>query len=248
MIMVAMVFGTIITVKAQKKSYVMWESLLITPNNAKLKVLGENMRKHNQKYHKDGPYKAYVYNITTGPNTNKMVWMMGPLTFSDLDARPAAGGHDADWRDNIMPYVWKLNTAEYWKQDGKLSNVGMMDPTKEVQFPIESIRYYEVAKKGGQNTGLLLKQISKTVKAMDGVNPFGIYDNQFRQGDLGRHIALVGFNKNWAEFDKDDKFKETFIKVNGKNSWQTFLDNMNDTFTNSWDEIWTFNPMLSGHK
>ena len=97
LMMVALVFGAMVTVQAQDDSkYQMWESIMMTPDNTKLKVLGENMRKHNQKYHKDGPYEATVYNIATGPNVGKMIWEMGPLTFSHLDARPSKGGHDED--------------------------------------------------------------------------------------------------------------------------------------------------------
>jgi len=46
MMLVIIVFGTMLTVKAQENSYIIWESITITPVNAKLKVLEENMRKH----------------------------------------------------------------------------------------------------------------------------------------------------------------------------------------------------------
>ncbi len=81
---------------------------------------------------------------------------------------------------------------------------------------------------------------------MDGDNPWGIYYNEFRQGDLGRHIATVVPLENWAELDDDGNFKKTFLKVHGENSWEPFLENMNDTFSNSWDEIRSFNANLSG--
>lgn len=243
--MVVIVFGTIITLNAQDKSYVMWESITLTPDNTKLKVLGENMRKHNQKYHKEGPYKAYVYDISTGPNIGKFVWEMGPLTYAHLDKRPSEGGHDADWRDNILPYVKKMSNGEYWKKDKKLSNTDMLDPDNNTH-PLLYIRYLEVTKGEGHNVKHLLTQISKTVKAMEGENPWSIYYNEFRQGDLGRHIATVSLMKNWAELDNDRDFKETFKKVNGEKSWQPFIENMNDTFSNSWDEIWSFNAKMSG--
>ena len=90
--------------------------------------------------------------------------------------------------------------------------------------------------------------MSETVKAMDGENPWGVYTNEFQQGfTIGRHIATVGFMKNWAELDDDDNFKETFIKVHGDNSWRAFLDGMADTFANTWDEIWEYNAELSGN-
>jgi len=247
MTLLLMVFGTFLSVEAQDKDYVMWESITITPDNTKLKILGENMRKHNQTYHKEGPYKAYVYNISTGPNIGQIVWEMGPLTYSHLDGRPSEGGHDDDWRDNIMPYVKKMSNGEYWKKDKELSNTAMLDPNS-VSHPLLSIRYFEVVKGEGHNVNGLLTQISKAVKAMDGENPWSVYYNEFRQGDIGRHIATVDSYKNWAELDKEGNFKEAFIKVNGKDSWEPFLENMNDSFSNSWDEIWTFNATLSGHK
>lgn len=107
------------TLNAQEdsKDYEMMESILLTPDYTKLKVLGENMRAHNTKYHNDGPYKASVYNISTGPNTGKLVWMMGPLKYTHLDSRPEVDGHDEDWRDNVMPYIKKNHTGEYWRMD-----------------------------------------------------------------------------------------------------------------------------------
>ena len=248
LMMVAIVFGAILTVNAQddSSSYQMWESIMLTPDNTKLKVLGENMRKHNQKYHKEGPYKAAVYSISTGPNVGKLIWEMGPLTYSLLDARPSKGGHDEDWRDNVMPYIKKMHTVEYWKEDGKISNTGMLDGDNS-KYPLLYIRYWEVNPNQGYQVNGLLKQISKTVKAQEGDNPWGVYDNEMRQGlKIGRHIATVSFMKNWAEMDKDGKFKETFLKVNGKNSWDPFVEGMGDAFSNSWDEIWAYDKAMSG--
>ena len=245
--MVAIVFGTMLTVNAQDdSSYAMWESIMLTPDNTQLKVLGENMRKHNQTYHSEGVHQASVYNITSGPNSGKLLWIMGPLTFTDLDTRPAVGGHDEDWRDNVMPYIKKLGSIEYWKQDDKNSNTAMLDGDNS-KYPIQHIRYFEVARDHGYSVDNLLKQIGETVKAMDGINPWGVYDNQFRQGyDIGRHIATVGFNANWAEYDKDGNFKETFLKLHGENSWDAFTEGMADSFHNSWDEIWVYNANMSG--
>ena len=103
----------------------MWEAIFLTPDNTKLKVLGENMRAHNRKYHNEGAHKATVYNVTTGPDVGKIIWMMGPLQYKDMDTRPAAGGHDEDWRDNIMPYVKKMEHGEHWTQDVKNSNTSI---------------------------------------------------------------------------------------------------------------------------
>lgn len=241
----AIVFGTMLTVKAQENDYTMWESITLTPDNTKIKTLSENMRKHNQTYHKDGAYEAYVYTISTGPDIGKIVWEMGPLTYSHLDSRPSDNGHDEDWRDNIMPYVKKMSNGEYWKKDKKLSNTDMLDPNNNTH-PLLFIRYFEIEKGEGHNFKHIFTQVSETIKAMDGENPWSLYYNEFRQGDLGRHVASVSPMKNWAELDKDDHFKEVFIKTHGEGSWQPFVENMNDTFSNSWDEIWSYNAKMSG--
>jgi hypothetical protein len=247
LLMFFIAIGSMLTVNAQdNSSYDMWESLMLTPDNTKIKALGEAMSKHNKKYHANGPYKATVYNISSGPNAGKLIWEMGPLKFSDLDGRPSAGGHDEDWRDNVMPNIKRMNTIEYWKEMDEVSNTGMLDDNN-VTHPLLIVRYHEISKGNGSNISRLLKQISETVKAMDGENPWGVYSNELRQGfTIGRHIATVGFMKNWAELDKDDKFKETFIKVHGDNSWDAFIDGMDHTFANSWDEIWEYNATLSG--
>lgn len=244
------VFGatTISVAQDDPSSYQMWESIVLTPDNTQLKTLGENMRSHNQKYHAKGSaHEATVYHISSGPNAGKLMWEMGPLTFSTLDSRPAEGGHDEDWRDSIMPYIKKMGTVEYWREMDKLSNVGMLDDDNS-KYPILYLRYFEVARGHGYSIDHLLKQMSDAVKGMDGENPWGLYDNQLRQGyDIGRHIAWVSFLKNWAEFDDDNSFKDAFIKVHGESAWDPFLKGMADTFSNSWDEIWVYDKEMSGH-
>lgn len=225
-----------------------WETIMLTPDNTKLKVLQQNMRTHNQKYHASGSaHEAMVYNIATGPNAGKLVWNMGPITFADLDSRPAAGGHDEDWRDNIMPYIKDMGAVEYWKGDNKLSNTAMLTGP-EIKYPILYIRYHEVAEGQGYQLNGLLEKMSEAIKGMDGENPFGFYDNQFRQGfDNGRHLATISFLKNWAELDDDWNFKTAFVKVHGENAWQPWVDGMDNAMRNSWDEIWEYNKSMSGH-
>ncbi|WP_276392701.1 hypothetical protein [Eudoraea chungangensis] len=236
-------------VQAQEDSEItpMWEAITLTPDNTKLKILGENMRKHNQKYHKEGAHRATVYNITTGPNVGKIIWMMGPLQYKDLDSRPAVGGHDEDWRDNIMPYIKKMEHGEHWTQDVKNSNTSKLSGVVG-DYPIQFIRYWEVNIDHSHNVQTMLEHISKTIKAMDGNNIFGVYYNAYRQGTrIGRHIATVSFYKNWTEFDEDPTFKQTYLKVHGENSWDAFIRNMDQVMDNSWDEIWVYDKNLSGN-
>lgn len=245
LLMLAMVFTFSTSVNAQEsEDYAMWQNIMITPDYKNLKTLQENMRKHNETFHKDAPYSATVYNITTGPNAGNIIWQMGPMMFKHNDDRPGAGAHNEDWRDNIMPYVKKMHTVEYWSQDDKKSNTSMLGPDNI--YPIMFIRYFEVSDHHDYTMGNVFQQASETFKSMSGENPWGLYYNQFLQGDLGRHVATVRFYKDWKSFEDNPSFKKAHAKLFGEDQWEIFMDTIEDTFDNQWDEIWVYNKNMSG--
>ena len=230
--------------KAQSpEPYSMWESIMLTPDYKELKTLQANMRAHNKKYHNKAPYDAQVYNISTGPNAGKIIWQMGPMMLSHNDNRPSEGGHDEDWRDNVMPYIKKMHTAEYWKQDDDLTNIDAIT-SNGGEWPILFIRYFELSDDHGYTMKSVFKQASATAKSLN--LPWGLYYNAFLQGDIGRHVAVVNFHKNWTSIDTPRKFKDGYEKIYGENSWENFMDTVDDTFKNQWDEIWVYNKAMSG--
>lgn len=245
LIVIMMIGGLTTTVLSQEKPRDTWEYIMLTPDRNHLKTLSDNMHQHNAKYHSEAPYQAYVFNISTGPNIGKIIWEMGPINFTDLDSRPSDNGHDDDWRDNILPYVKHVTHGEYWKTDMELSLLESMDPNA-MTHPLLIVRFMNVNQKNGYLVDSFLEKIKATVEAMDNPNPWGVYDNLFRQGEKGRHLATVRFLKNWAELDEDDNFKKVFIKVHGENEWQKFIDTSSDAFTDSWDEIYQYNAYMSG--
>ncbi|MBK7342106.1 MAG: hypothetical protein IPJ06_02670 [Saprospiraceae bacterium] len=87
MLLFALIMPIMLMAQDDKEGYAMWQTIYLTPNTANLKALGLAMASHNKTYHKTGPHQASVYNVATGPNTGKMVWLMGPLTYADLDTR-----------------------------------------------------------------------------------------------------------------------------------------------------------------
>ncbi len=242
---IAMCFSQ--SIQAQDDSYTMWENIMITPDNAKLAALTKAMRAHNQKYHANGVYKASVFNISSGPNANNLIWSMGPMMYRHMDARPSEGGHDADWSNNVMPNIKKIQTIEYWSAwNADFQNTSMLQ-SESVTHPILFLRIWEVNPGQGHNLGTFFERVSKAVKALEGEAPWGIYSNDFIQGiDIGRHFATISFWKNWTEFDKGrGNFREAYEKAND-NSWQSHLSMRDATFRNWWDEIWVYNKEMSG--
>lgn len=90
----------------------------------------------------------------------------------------------------------------------------------------------------------VFKQASETAKSMN--LPWGLFYNAFVQGDLGRHVATVNFHKNWTSVETPQKWKAAYEKLYGENSWEDFMESIDDTFTNQWDEIWVYNKAMSG--
>jgi hypothetical protein len=84
------------------QDYVMYETMYLKPDAAKWEVLKEKLAAHNQKFHAEGPYEAYVQWVVNGPNTGQLVWVMGPCTFTHLDSRPSGDPHDSDWMTNVV--------------------------------------------------------------------------------------------------------------------------------------------------
>lgn len=225
-------------VQAQDDEYTMYQMLNIIPDNKNLGKLNENLKAHNEKFHKEGATAAIVWRVASGPNVGQLIWMRGPLKFADLD-KPQGKEHDDHWANSVMPNVKKVGTLEYWKRNDKVSNV-VGDPKPKIFVRIAVIN-------DGQSYRVndFYAKIGEAVKAMDGENPWAVWTNLFRQGDLGRHVADVSGFDNWAWIDEDAKFREKFMEVHGENSWVPFLNMRSEIFEDSHDEIWILVPELS---
>jgi len=165
---------------------------------------------------------------------------MGPHNWSDLDNRPSADGHDEDWVNNVVALLEDVSHAEYWKMDLELSkNPGG-------QYPMYYIRYHNFSNTEGYRAWDEIRKIAATMKAMDEVNSWTVYDNQFRQGNAGRHIAMVSGMNSWADLDNNRPFGKTFDELYSNRQRFNMMREMEDATTDSWDEIWTVNPKASG--
>ncbi len=236
LLVVALTFTT----SAQDDGYVMYETVRMQPNTNDLAGFRKAMTEHNKTYHKDGPYTALVWNISSGPDIGKIVWMMGPCTFTDLDSRPT-GVHDEHWADEVLPNIRYSRNGEYWRQDANKSYmIGE-------QSPMVYIRYLEIASDAGFRFQGLLTKMSEAVKAADDGHAWSVYYNEFRQGvKIGRHIALVSGMDSWAQLDEPGSMRKMYENHHGENTWTGFNREWREVFSDSWDEIWTLNTELSG--
>lgn len=242
MLILMLIFPGVTEAQEEEDSYTMYETALLTPKSGHLKTLQENMKAHNEKFHNQDPYRAHVWNITTGPNVGKMLWVMGPATYTELDNRPDDAAHNNDWRDNVVPYLHEEATVEYWKRNDELSK----DGPEGQDYPMVYARFWKVDIEHEVLIGELLKQISETVKEMDEASAWDIWGNEFIQGDIGRHILFTSPLKGWGDLDQDFNFMETFKEVHGGDqAWNAFQHKMGLAVEDIFDEIWIYNSELS---
>ncbi len=227
---------------AQTTDYSQDATLYLKPDFKHLKEFYAAMSAHNKKFHNSGPYKATVYSVDNGEMAGWFVWDMGPCTFAQMDARPSSKEHDDDWDFNVMPYVTDMKYGEYWRKNADLS----IDKTDAPDANKFFIRYRNVNNTQEYRVDGLLKKLSATIKEMNLPYSWAVYDNMFRQGNKGRHIAFVSPFKNWAELDKDEDFTGAYEKLYGKNTIDAFDREMSEVFSDSWDEIWITIPELGG--
>ena len=225
---------------SQENDYKMYEMMYIKPKTDKLKELGEAMAKHNKTYHNENPYKANIWMAQSGPHTGEWVWVMGSLTYTDLDSRPDTKEHLEDWRDNVMPYIEDISEGEYWKLDDKIS----YDP--EDSFSGKEIwSLYDIKPFEGYRFTALLEKVVEVYKEKNYPNYMQVYRTQFSSA-TGRDVAIAFGFKNWAFFDEDDNFWKDYEEVHGEGSKWKFFEEYREVVNSTYDEVSEYIPELSG--
>ena len=242
-LLVTLIFSSSLLAE-EEKSYTQFDSFRFAVSGKDVKKLTKNMRKHIKKYHGEGPYNAKVYNIASGVDVGQFVWVMGPLTFAEADARPENKKHDSDWADNIAPYLASGEHGEFWRyEEGLVINNMAKDDGEPTLW---NTRYLTVNSGEGERINAVMKQIKDTLDKIGKVKFWAVMDNQFTQGILnGRHLMVINAMDSWAQFDEDWKFDEVFEEVHGKDSFKKFIDDYNEIFKNSWEEILMINKDMS---
>lgn len=232
LLVVAMLTVSIATAQ-EKESYGMAEITYMLPKIGMEKAFEDAVKDHNEKYHKEGPFKASLDYILTGKESGWYVWIMGPCTFTDLDNRPEDDTHRAHWDKNVSPTVSKYGKSEYWKYNSKLSYAG--DAPELPKY--ENIWFVDVKKGQNYKFNEFIEKVKKAYEKK-GEGNFRIYNNQFGDG-MGRDVAIVWAFDKWAEMDDDDGgIKNSFEEVYGEGSWDNALKDWDGSTDSIKSQLW----------
>lgn len=178
------------------QDYAQYETQYLVPLPGQSEDLEEALGAHNRRFHDQGAFLAVVRYVVNGPRAGQYVWIMGPGTWTEWDARPADDAHDSDWAGNVMAHA-RNGRVDYWRRMENLSTT--VDEGDEPR-PLTWVRFFSV-----ENEGLWRQTQAQQVEALRAAG--GItrstahYDRQFNDPD-GYNFARVQSYRNWAELDQ----------------------------------------------
>ena len=221
-------------------SYIMYETMYIKPKFSKIKEFNEALATHNKKFHGEGPNAVAIQKVANGSRAGQLVWVMGPLTFTDLDNRPSDEAHLDDW-NSVMPFIDEVTEVEYWRMDPDLSYT----PDGWNYTPKIHVRSWELKHGKSEEFLGIMKKIVEVFRAKEYDNSWHVYWNYFQTGN-GRDITGVfGFDK-WAFYDEDPVFFKDFEDNHGEGSWEETYEIMTQVTVEMTEELREIIPELSG--
>jgi len=227
-------------IPAAAQDYAMYEVQLVTVKPGETQALNKAMAAHNEKYHGAGPYHANVWFVANGPRSGQLAWTMGPVTFAQIDSRPAEGGHDDDWNGNVASHLEPQVDVSYWRLGENLS----YRPDNDTH-PIIRVRAYDIADGQMARWNEQMALLKQVYEAKNYPHPTSVFRPRFRMENGVDVVTVTGFDK-WADLDDAQPLRADFIEVHGQGAWQQFLNTMSEVVVNSWDEYRELMPDLSG--
>ena len=213
---------------AQKKNVI--STHRVFPKIDKVLEFEKVIAVHAQKYH-TGDVSWRVFEIMSGPDFGGYHIVEGPTTWTGLDTRGNLGNeHNMDWHKNVTPFLTERQAASYAVYQDTLSTISMMDYA-------EKINITHVYPKIGME-GRVRKVIDKLQKAWlangSSVAVYAIVSSgpvqftivtRYKQGLKERE---EGFRK---------PFKGVFEAVNGDDTFNAYLEEINEISEKIWSEM-----------
>jgi hypothetical protein len=221
--------------------YRQWEAGYITAKAGQSEMFEKGITAHNRKFHNADPYKVAVFSVLSGPNSGKYFVALGPVTFTQIEGRPASDEHGMDWEKNVLPYVADEGETSYWRQDkDNVYNAPGSDKFTRARF-----RNFTLMPGQRDRFSALLKQVTAVYKAKALPASYSVY---FKWGaSVGPNVIAEIDVEHWSFFDLPDTWKKDFDEVNGAGAYDRFIEDMTLSIdrTKTFDELLEYKPALS---
>ncbi|HKK89262.1 MAG TPA: hypothetical protein VJ917_10450 [Saprospiraceae bacterium] len=181
------------------------------------------IKAHNEQFHNDGDYRAFLMYNVNGPLGGHYSWVMGPTNWAAMDNRPGEGAHDDDW-ENVDQHVASYSSPGYWNMSDKLSHIA-----RDEGYSKRLIWMYDIRPGKYARFSELIGKVKEVYKEKRPEESYWVVWNQFANSDKGWDVALIFGMDKWAEMDENSAFGPMFEEIHGPGTWHTFLNEFNDT-------------------
>ena len=195
--------------------YTMYQTILLSAKDGQRADLVAGIDEHNEMYHEEGHERVNVWNIMSGPRMGKMLWIKGPLTWTNLDTEHPKADHMDHWWGSVTPHA-NMEGMEFWRQWSGLSYMPEgMSPGVMV------VRFFKVKQQKWNNVAHSWKPIIKLYSENNYNMGLQVFRHATNTGD-GRDIAVIWYHENFASMDMDRNFWDSYEESYGMDRREYF--------------------------
>ena len=194
---------------------------------------------HAQKYH-TGDWKWRVWAIQSGPDANGYHITEGPLSWDLIDGRGEISvEHNEDWNKKVAIYLTDRGGASYSVFEDTLSTVALTDYADKI-----NITHWYPKLGWGPKVREVISEMKKAWQA--GGQSVAVYTasssgpaqftlvTRYKQGLKERNPGFI-----------KESFKSRYEKANGEDSFDKFVELLQQYLNDSWSELLFYRADLS---
>ncbi|NND33914.1 MAG: hypothetical protein HKN76_15100 [Saprospiraceae bacterium] len=237
-LLVIILAGLCVQVLAQND--IMFEFVTMTPKDGMSDELIDRMKSHNDTYHAENPHGARVYSVNSGMQSGKLIWVMGPTTWTDMDNRPAGDAHDDDW-ELVQDLIENEVNVEYFRLEPSLSNF-----SKDFDIKNIWIRFTDLKPWQGYRYRTLMQNLQKVYAEKMPDQQRGIFWNTMGNYKDGRDVMTALYHDGLDWMDEDANLVMKYEEVHGNGSWRNFMSEIEDIVHGSDIMMMSLVPEMGG--
>ena len=194
---------------------------------------------HVQKFHNTGKFRWRVFEIVSGPDYGGYQISEGPMTWEDIESRGDLGPeHMADWNKSIAPLITDRTTHGYSVFQESLSTIALTDYSDWIQIN----RWTPKPGHIGDLRGLIENMKKAWVEEKNTVAVY-VSSSSGRQGFAIVTRYKQGLKERNTGFRPP--FRDTYEKVNGRDSWNEYIETIKNSLETGGSELLRFRADLS---
>jgi hypothetical protein len=193
---------------------------------------------HAQKYH-TGKWKWRIFSVESGPDFGGYQINEGPNTWEEIEGRGDLGAaHMNDWNKSVAIHLLDKQTHNYASFMPDYSNVSITDYSDWINIT----RWYQKPGHANDIQAIMMKMKAAWAEGKESVAVYSASSS----GPPGYSIVTrykQGLKERGNGFRPP--FRERYEKVNGANSWDSFMKGIQEHLENSWSELLHYRADLS---